>query len=653
MLMDVKKPVMDARDLAAKRSSEMTQAAAIQASKNGYQPVKRSKLAFHPNQPEQRHTHAPASSTASEVNESSQQRRPQGLPPERIKSEQARLLTFLRGLNPVVVVDQLCRALAYFGGIPGAPPPPDHAFPESDQGNGPGSLFIGWLSEIFPHTDLSRPWLANTEGTAVTESGTPTKRPRGRPKGSKSTKTRKDKGMKKGGRVPADGPPDGGDGTQAPLPQASQEVPSSQLTDPAQMTGFVPSGGAGPDSSALSTPAGKKRGRPKGSKNKPKSLGVESQEASSPVSPDPRNQVFSTNRPTVARSDDADPTQVPQEQSRVLNQPDPNTRGFGAEGTLSQHAQNWADPPNQDHHSQRSRDVSSGSSPSRKRKAGTQFENTISPISGNQLPRGSSTASMPATPLENPTRLPQSQGDHGNKRPRVSKENNHAISPGKSNEAATVQKSHTFEPPSPRRPDPRSTVHQQPKQQQTSYQQQQPQPQYLQAHQRQAPTQHLTQQSTGLDPRQHSLQGRMPASLPGLFQAQVPHSQQDINQGAQQSFYRRQTQTHAQKPTQGQNQPPFSGAGGRGPGSYAQSPSSGSAQNTPTSASSSMTLPPSTFPSFNDDQSYLNMQYAMSANRAVQANPRVYGPSGGENQLGGSPAQPDAPNRMYNSFGRR
>ncbi|KOS21070.1 hypothetical protein ESCO_004285 [Escovopsis weberi] len=78
-----------------------------------------------------------------------------GLSPHETKMEQARLLTLLRSLHPLVVVDQLCKALAYFGGVPNAPPPNHSHFPESAKNNGQGSLFISWVAEIFPHIDGS------------------------------------------------------------------------------------------------------------------------------------------------------------------------------------------------------------------------------------------------------------------------------------------------------------------------------------------------------------------------------------------------------------------------------------------------------------------------------------------------------------------
>ncbi|KFY32237.1 hypothetical protein V494_07880, partial [Pseudogymnoascus sp. VKM F-4513 (FW-928)] len=58
---------------------------------------------------------------------------------EETKYEQARLLTLLRSISPLAVVDQMCKALAFFGGIPGAPAPEDEAFPASEDANGSGA----------------------------------------------------------------------------------------------------------------------------------------------------------------------------------------------------------------------------------------------------------------------------------------------------------------------------------------------------------------------------------------------------------------------------------------------------------------------------------------------------------------------------------
>lgn len=129
---------------------------------------------------------------------------PRRLLPEEVKEEQARLLTLLRTIQPLRVVDQLCKALAYFGGIPDAPPPKEGMFPESAEANGSGAVFIGWVAEIFPDLDadgrrksrppVARPIVAPSPAPAQSTE----KRGRGRPKGSKASKARSDKGIKKG-----------------------------------------------------------------------------------------------------------------------------------------------------------------------------------------------------------------------------------------------------------------------------------------------------------------------------------------------------------------------------------------------------------------------------------------------------------------------
>ncbi|RKF55538.1 hypothetical protein GcC1_203004 [Golovinomyces cichoracearum] len=92
------------------------------------------------------------------------------LAPGDTKIEQARLLILLRSINPLIVVDQLCKAVAYFGGIPGAPPPEDGTFPKSVISKETGALFIGWVAEIFPDLSFRYPRISKevpfrSEGT--------------------------------------------------------------------------------------------------------------------------------------------------------------------------------------------------------------------------------------------------------------------------------------------------------------------------------------------------------------------------------------------------------------------------------------------------------------------------------------------------------
>ncbi|CEJ93349.1 hypothetical protein VHEMI08942 [[Torrubiella] hemipterigena] len=274
------------RNAAAKRTSENTEAAAKLANKAGYQSVKRNKLAWNPQDGI-------------------------GLTAQETKAEQARLLTLLRTVHPIVIVDQLCKALAYFGGIPGAPAPTDpRDFPPSAGVNGPGSAFVSWISEIFPNIDPKLPGsmasisaamgIANSAGLptlppipalaaptatpaaettavlpptqakveptptptpaakesappALNPDGTPVKRARGRPKGSKGKKKLEAEAAAAAGGVP-------GGSLATPMPGMPPSWSSQSLTQ-------TPTGG---DASVTTTPSGKKRGRPKGSKNKPK-----------------------------------------------------------------------------------------------------------------------------------------------------------------------------------------------------------------------------------------------------------------------------------------------------------------------------------------------------------------------------------------------
>lgn len=267
------------RNDAAKRTSEGTEAAARIANQAGYQSVKRSKLAWTSQDGD-----APIPSPGA------------GLAPLEAKGEQTRLLTLLRAVNPAVVADQLYKAVAFFGGIPGAPPPETRAhFPQSNHSNGSGSQFVSWLAEIFPasadHSALLPPppavpnpkatqtqtppvsaqppssiynapqpgagpsaQPADAPGEPTTDPNAPAvpvKRGRGRPKGSKGKPKNKD-------QPPADSDHMAMHGSQGP--NATGAWPGQPMYPSQQGT---------PGQSDTGTP-GKKRGRPKGSKNKPK-----------------------------------------------------------------------------------------------------------------------------------------------------------------------------------------------------------------------------------------------------------------------------------------------------------------------------------------------------------------------------------------------
>lgn len=332
MHIDINSSQAALRNAAAKRTSEETEAAARLANMRGYQSIKRSKLAWIPPSESDPRSSAPAYGPSQNgyLNPSySLPARSLGPLPHEAKAEQARLLTLLRSLNPLVVVDQLCKALAYFGGIPGAPSSHDAIFPESGHNNGQGSIFVGWVAEIFPpvegnpsaiapHPSLQSADIISAAAAAVavaasdmpassqpstlshsatappaqpssTDSATelshpsethnatdstPVKRPRGRPKGSKSSKPRIDKGIKKSDMAQHSSSQADALGSHSALSLSQSEQGSSEqsrngLANPAYHTDI--STHLDPDSSIMSTPGtGKKRGRPKGSKNRPK-----------------------------------------------------------------------------------------------------------------------------------------------------------------------------------------------------------------------------------------------------------------------------------------------------------------------------------------------------------------------------------------------
>ncbi|KAF4464637.1 DNA binding domain with preference for A T rich regions [Fusarium albosuccineum] len=318
MQIDVPRPEMTERDLAAKRTSEGTAAAARLASTQGYRHPKRSRPSLpmppppiqpreHPSivlpavpRPIPRPPPLPPAATADKpaVGEATthevdtEPTTTSKTSADDTKAEQARLLTLLRSLHPVLVVDQLCKALAYFGGIPGAPPPDDGVFPQSASANGSGSLFIAWISEIFPHLDnagqnsatqttpVIPPVGASGASSAGNAAPVTVKRSRGRPKGSKSSKVRKDKGIKKKGVS-----------SSAPV-QTNGTVPEATPTDQVPDTSQQPTASDQGQTTAVTQPTsavqpatphtGRKRGRPKGSKNKPKSQPGTQDESSEP-----------------------------------------------------------------------------------------------------------------------------------------------------------------------------------------------------------------------------------------------------------------------------------------------------------------------------------------------------------------------------------
>jgi len=285
----------EGRDAAAKRTSESTALQAKLAQTDVY--VSHQRRANYPRPPGLKQFNSPKKSAEPTV-ATPQPRTPQPLTVAETKTEQARLLTLLRSLPHHTVVDQICKGLAFFGGIPDAPPPADGKFPESAEANGSGSLFVGWIAEIFPDVDNPRPRLVED----VSSQSASLKRPRGRPKGSKATKTRSDKGLKKGSQKSSKGAENQ---AQDPQDESWVDVEDSalelndhgdlmQVMDALRDAASTPPPGVNGGGIPTATPAtgstagfrsindsalapgssAKKRGRPKGSKNRPKDKSV-------------------------------------------------------------------------------------------------------------------------------------------------------------------------------------------------------------------------------------------------------------------------------------------------------------------------------------------------------------------------------------------
>ena len=406
-----KKPTMSESELAAQRSSEATQAAAREALKHGYQAARRGQRISkepssspmhapstmhysrphpypypHPHpypyqpatgrpppyqqywQPHGQPTYAPPRPPPPPTPPTPPPPPTTGLECAEVKAEQARLLTFLRSLHPVLVVGQLCKALAYYGGIPSAPPPADYAsFPQSDKRNGSGALIVSWLSEIFPPAGANQPAYSNT-GRMTQElliggaddsrpaGGTDSnsvrrelpswveRRPRGRPKGSKSSKARKDKGIKKGPKTSAGGPEpttavevhviednneESSDDGQETQSSSTQPPQTTQVDRPQESsTQIQPSVAANP-----TTPGSRGRGRPRGSKNRPKPVTVDLTQAQSDSN-------------ASASGSQASPTMTATRHAvhGATQQRMPPSAHPAGEGALSQHAQFWTEP---------------------------------------------------------------------------------------------------------------------------------------------------------------------------------------------------------------------------------------------------------------------------------------------------------------------
>lgn len=683
MHMDVKKTILDARDLAAKRTSELTQAAAIEAGKNGYQPIRRSKMAWQPLAPAPRVDHGSL----------------QVMSPEMARAEQRRLLTLIQSLHPSLVVDQLCRALAYFGGIPAPPPTTEFVFPNSDRMNGNGRSFIGWLSEIFPPMDLANlpgpAWVAvpaheaaqsgssrppeqitpyapaavtaaaaapreEDQAPADDPSGLP-KRRRGRPKGSKSTKPRKDKGSKKGEHLPADGSAGAEAETQPPQPPQSQPVPSSQPVQSSQPVphsqpayyppnpGFVHQSGAEPESSPMTTPSGKRRGRPKGSKNRPKPQ---------------RPAASSENVPSEAPSPDPNlrliqPRPPPQQEASHSDM-SPSVRS-SAPTALEKHAQTWAaQPSREDTQTNQSTNPSHGSSPARKRKRKPSMQ-----LMQNDSPVSSRPTSVSPT-LQRTDQLMAQRDAGSGKRRRLTGDQGQPIGSGNTQVNASPAEVALSSLPSPSTTSSAGVAHNspsatQPATQQPSLlmrrgQQWTQQQQYMQMQQQQQKrAQLMARHAASQDFRDEAQPANVQPSPSGPFLNPSQDPQRAAAWAAQQKAHGQQMQQQKQPSLPYSSEHgagPFPAQSSSGAQGYVQGPPTASAQNGTAPTSSSMGIPPSAYSGSFGDPAYLGMQYALGASRAVSSS-NLYGAQLGQDQLETTLAQTDMPHRVYDSFGRR
>ncbi|OHF04337.1 hypothetical protein CORC01_00189 [Colletotrichum orchidophilum] len=286
------------RDAAAKRTSEGTQLAARLAQTDRYIPIRRSKFVYRPegqasNSPPQ--FDAPPQLNALQLNAvretvwKTARGRASPLTAAETIAERARLLTLLRSLHPDLVVDQLCKALNFFGGIANEHTSPGGSFPVSAEANGPGSLFVGWLAEIFPA--LGQESIPSARQANL-------RRPRGRPKGSRNAKGKQvdlvGQRLASGARAAEIASDNSAgddmverfamddswvdiDDTVADTDRdASQGDIERVVTTPVSSRAVCGPGAPGgmPGSGSVQTPTitptPKRRGRPKGSKNRPK-----------------------------------------------------------------------------------------------------------------------------------------------------------------------------------------------------------------------------------------------------------------------------------------------------------------------------------------------------------------------------------------------
>ncbi|TVY83377.1 hypothetical protein LSUE1_G001266, partial [Lachnellula suecica] len=256
------------RDAAARRTSENTESRAKAAQQQKYAP------------PKKRGLEATLSEATRNTNRGSpfardEKRQSRPLAPDETKMEQARLLTLLRSINPVTVVDQICKAVAYFGGIPGAPPPEDGIFPESANTRETGALFIGWLAEIFP--DVQKVRSPEVSKVDLKKKGRPSKGHKAEPSGGDAGMSGEPPNSRNGyGYGPAVSAPAWGLPTnlaaanpQAPsVPEGAMSAGVEQARQPEQQPSTPLKQQEEASNSAAMSASKRRRGRPKGSTNK-------------------------------------------------------------------------------------------------------------------------------------------------------------------------------------------------------------------------------------------------------------------------------------------------------------------------------------------------------------------------------------------------
>ena len=278
---DAGKDTAAERDAAARRTSENTASRAKAAQQEKYIPPRRRGLeAEGPGA-----TVKVASPFAPPQDDQKQRGRP--LAPDETKFEQARLLTLLRSLNPITVVDQICKAVAYFGGIPGAPPPEDGIFPESASTRETGALFIGWLAEIFP--DISS---LGVQRVPDAPGGSQPRLSMG-PQMNEPPNPRNGFGYGQAISAPVWGLPQAPPATTPHIPSVTPEAPQPSIAiavqnpQPEPPRPATPAQQPAPEPPPPSTSTSKRgRGRPKGSRNKGKSGGQNAADGTGPTGHD-------------------------------------------------------------------------------------------------------------------------------------------------------------------------------------------------------------------------------------------------------------------------------------------------------------------------------------------------------------------------------